>query len=180
MQKGDSIVATATAGGTLNISTNGGDDSVILRRFLSAAITTGEGDDSISTQQTSGPHVIDSGSGDDTILAGGSDDVLFSGNGNDGVSAGEGDDIIVGLPHFVVHGPNLPDLNNEGGFAVNIYEGGHGEDIVFGQQSSDRVTGMESTVDLFGAFSRIIEARSRLRRSPQTGFFSPLFQNPSR
>jgi Ca2+-binding RTX toxin-like protein len=82
-----SVVAT---GGSV---TDGGANSVTFDGFEQVIISTGSGDDSLTTDD--GDHWINSGRGNDTIAVGGGRNFVEAGGGNDTVTAGDGGNMVV-------------------------------------------------------------------------------------
>ena len=78
-----------------------------IERFV---IQTGSGDDSIVT-----------GDGDDVIRLGNGDDFAFAGGGNDNLRGGDGDDVL------------------DGGTGADIMRGGGGDDLYFVDAGGDKV-----------------------------------------
>ena len=78
-----SLSGAGTGGFKGVVVTNGGDDIIELNSTLGATVSSGDGNDSVTT-----------GSGNDSVLAGSGDDSVNTGAGNDTVSTGSGDDSV--------------------------------------------------------------------------------------
>lgn len=121
-----SVVAT---GGTV---TDGGTNSVTFSAVEFVVISTGSGDDSLTTDDRD--YMLRSGGGNDTIAAGGGRNIVEAGAGNDTVTTGndndmvfvsEGDDTVTtgGGDDYVVSGAGH-DTVKTGGGDDNVVIGG--------------------------------------------------------
>lgn len=91
---------------------------------------------------------IDSGSGDDTLIAGGGNDTVDAGSGDDMVLAGSGDDeVTLGSGNDTAYGFTGDDLLVGGSGDDRLY-GGTGDDTIVGGGGDDTMEG-ESGADTF-------------------------------
>jgi Ca2+-binding RTX toxin-like protein len=132
----DVVTSTATtvtrAGGTvtlgsgleqLNISTFGGNDSIVLTGLtIAKVIDAGAGNDTVNC----------SAAGDATILGGPGDDILIGSPGADYIDGGDGNDTITG-------GPGADTLIGGAGSDKIIWNPGDGSDIVEGGTGTDEL-----------------------------------------
>lgn len=84
-----------------NVNAGDGKNSISISLDLPCTVTTGDGDDTITTaggadsiNSNDGDDSINSGDGNDTVNAAGGDNTIISGNGSSEISAGQGNNTI--------------------------------------------------------------------------------------
>jgi Ca2+-binding RTX toxin-like protein len=102
-------------------------------------IETGKGDDVILA--SGGDDRITAGKGDDAIEAGGGDDRIEAGNGDDTVRGGDGDDRLLGEKGDDLLAGRDGDDVADGGEGDDLLFGGAGRDSLFGGADDDLLEG---------------------------------------
>lgn len=147
------------------IFTDGGDDLIVIRSFDFQSAFAG-GDQTYLQGSTAsevlnndlGPtrSYIETGDGDDTVLAGGGADDIGGGEGNDYIYGGHGNDTI------------------RGGGGDDRLRGGPGDDQVFGGRGNDDLGAAEGNDFIYGDHGNDIlrgnEGNDRLRGGPGDDF----------
>ncbi|HEX9070519.1 MAG TPA: calcium-binding protein [Pseudolabrys sp.] len=105
-------------------------------------ISGGNGDDTISLDETNGPlpgAQLFGGNGNDALTGGSGADQLFGGNGNDSLNGGAGDDILDGGngDDTVIGGKGADTAFLGNGNDTFIWNPGDGSDVVEGQSGND-------------------------------------------
>ena len=90
----DRVTCSAAAIARLEVAAGDEDDSLVLDAPLSARVTGGPGDDTLTTADEADR--LEGGSGDDVLSAAGGPDVLNGGSGDDALSGGDGRDSLDG------------------------------------------------------------------------------------
>lgn len=157
----DVVTSTATsvtrAGGTvtlgtgleqLNISTFGGNDSIVLTGLtIAKTIDAGTGNDTINLSAAVDANIF-GGPGDDTIVGSPAADYIDGGDGNDTITGGPGADTMIG----------------GGGSDKLIWNPGDGSDVVEGGSGTDElVFNGSAAAEIFGITAN--GARTTLTRS---------------
>ena len=130
------------------------DDTVSLMQGNDVGIG-GLGNDTMSGGN--GNDIVAGGSGDDVLDGGNGDDFLAGGNGDDEIYGGNGNDVLVdGLGSDMLFGGKGSDIflfaENEliGGAAtdddLDIFDGGHGHDILYLALTADSRSAVEDAV----------------------------------
>jgi len=140
-------------GGSDRIFGGDGDDILRFGEFGAAFVSGDAGDDFVDglftyiggTPVLNRAHIINGGTGDDTILGSNRTDHIGGQDGNDSVLAGGGNDIIYGA---------AGDDILTGGQGNDIVYGGDGDDFIFGALGSDTVSG-GSGADRFFASGQV-------------------------
>ena len=125
-------VSVTLNGEFIDVVVNDEAGSFALSDVRRLAVTTDEGNDSITISGLTLESTVLAGAGDDTVLGGPGKDRIFGGPGNDILSGGETRDII--------HGDDGDDsvLGDEGD---DVLRGGDGDDSVFGGIGNDLIHG---------------------------------------
>ncbi len=137
---------------TLDVNTQGGDDSVVVGDLTGVEdVTTidvdaGAGDDQVDAAAQLNAEIlmqVMAGLGDDLVSGSAGDDLIDGNEGDDVLVAGPGDDVVSGgIGEDVIDGDAGDDVlhGNEDGDVIN---GGLGEDVLFGDPGDDVLNGDE-------------------------------------
>jgi phospholipase/lecithinase/hemolysin len=115
-----------------SINGNKGADTIVGRSLSGDILLGGQGNDLITTVQSTGHNAVNGNRGDDTVVGGPGGDTLRGGQGDDVISGGSGADWISG---------DLGRNTLTGGGAADIFHAGPGQDLVtdFNVAQGDRV-----------------------------------------
>lgn len=136
---------------TVDLTSNVSSDVIDATGFTSGAgITVNGGGGNDVILGTSGPDLILSLTGADSINGNGGSDTIFSGNGNDTINGGDGADSLNGQNgNDSVSGDEGNDLV-VGGAGVDTLKGGAGNDFVTGQTEAGLLIGGDGNDTLQG------------------------------
>ncbi|WP_152912583.1 Hint domain-containing protein [Candidatus Rhodobacter oscarellae] len=110
-------------------------------------IETGSGDDTV--MGSTGDDYVQTNGGDDSVVGGDGNDTLLSGDGEDTLEGGDGDDSLVGGDEAdtIMGGDGADTI--DGGRGGDELDGGAGDDSILGGNDDDTITGGDGadTVD---------------------------------
>jgi flagellar motor switch/type III secretory pathway protein FliN len=117
-------------------------DAVSVEEVKQIRIYGGELDDQVKVDpRINIPVYIQTGDGDDFIVAGGGNDTIIAGNGRDTIDAGDGDDVVYGgNGNDLIYGGAGNDFI-DGGNGSDVIHGGVGHDTLHGSSGDDTING---------------------------------------
>lgn len=146
-------IENVTAGGDVRLTFIGNDKANFVSfGYQSNTLSTGGGNDTVVSEladvkvtrrkdENVTYNTIETGLGDDSVLAGASDDAIYAGRGNDYVNAGWFNDIVDGgMGDDTIFGSGGKDLLS-GSAGTDWIHGGRGKDTIAGGAGNDVLSG---------------------------------------